>query len=191
MRALVTVFDQFHDPPKDASVRQRSRLDAYTSMQNVLLIRTGREAGLNARLNFDKLRPHSMPVLRDDLLKADDVLEAIRVPLREAIRFVAALSRREEAAGYQPHRPLYTDQRLSACMSIHLPDPQDDGYTHATRPPYFAKSPDDYADMVMRTADREGYDDVYMTWVSVRRIRARERGESFGEVSKRGTDDWA
>ncbi|KAK3065198.1 hypothetical protein LTS18_006407 [Coniosporium uncinatum] len=157
-------------------------------MQNVLLIPTGREAGLNARVNFDKVRSYSMPVLRDHLLKADDVLEAIRVPLREAIRFVAALSRREEAAGYEPHHPLYSDRRLSAC--IHLPDPQGDSYTHDNRPPYFAESADDYADTVIRTVDRAGYDYVYMTWVSVRRIGARERGEGFGDLSKRRTDDW-
>jgi len=185
------VFDQFHDPPKDASVRQRSKLDTFTSMQNILLIRTGREAGLNARVNLDELRQYSMPPLQNDLLKAEDVLEAIRVPLEKAIYFVAALSRQEEAAGHHPHHPLYSDRSLSACVSIQLPDPQDDGYTHDTRPPYFAKSANDYADTVMRTVDKEGYEYVYMTWVSVRRIRAREREEGFGDLSKRRTDHWA
>jgi hypothetical protein len=109
-RAVMIVLDQ--EVPKnhrdEISQRTGERitrpvcLEAFAPLQNLLLVRTGKEEALSAPIDFTSLAEHALPLARDDIPFGPSVdglpaeAMALRVPLPVAVTFLHNLQRHEE-----------------------------------------------------------------------------------------------
>ena len=164
-RALIILIDRFEPKGKRTNFHERVSIPRKAHVQTVLLLRTGDLSGLSAPIDFEPLRSKCVPLdFQDCTVNSSDI---IRVDVATAVNFITELLLREEAAF-----PNAKDNT------------QDESLCHLS--PSFDKdrvsfTADEYCNRIMEAAEERGIDEVWETWESVRRIKARERGESFRE----------
>ncbi|MCJ1344703.1 hypothetical protein MMC31_002906 [Peltigera leucophlebia] len=159
-RAIITVLDNF-GADANADFDGYVRLGRESHRRSLLLVRTGDESHLSAPLSFEKIRAESLPLDRSEII-SNDGIDAIRVSLATAVKFIADLQKREEAAFPIERDLLLADKSL-------CPSPTE-------QPRHKAFSADAYADNIMQQAEEKGIDKVSATWTAVRRIKAAELG---------------
>lgn len=95
-RAIVMVYDVCNsDWAKNSE--GYILLHEVICQQTVLMVRTGDERGLSEPINFDTIRGESLPMERSDFANHDRI-ETVRVSMLTAVRLIADLQRKEEAA---------------------------------------------------------------------------------------------
>ncbi|KAL8735794.1 MAG: hypothetical protein Q9166_000658 [cf. Caloplaca sp. 2 TL-2023] len=155
-RAIILVFDQVVEP--DVLKGSRLCLDQEVQRQNVLLILTGDNNGLNVPICFDAIRADSLETARPDV--PSPAVDMIRIPLKTAIQFVANLQQQQDAAAWRPPS-----------------DPRDSSVYSAKRGCYDA---DDearqWADRIIR---RESPHDIAPLRIAVDKIEGLKRGEKL------------
>lgn len=159
-RAIITVLDNF-GADANTDFDGYIRLGRESHRRSLLLVRTGDESHLSAPLSFEKIRAESLPLDRSEIT-SNDGIDAIRVSLATAVKFIADLQKREEAAFPVERDLLLADKSL-------CPSPTE-------QPRHKAFSADAYADNIMQQAEEKGIDKVSATWTAVRRIKAAELG---------------
>lgn len=97
-RAIVVILDELSPEEDVGGPDGRTYLDEEMQRQSIVLVLTGDDSGLSAPVTFNSLRAQSLPLVRTDCTASDNDIDVIRVFLALAIRFVADLERREEAA---------------------------------------------------------------------------------------------
>lgn len=165
-RAIITVLDNFGadaKPDFDGYIR----LGRESHRRSLRLVRTGDESHLSAPISFEKIRAEPLPLDRSDIT-ANDGIDAIRVSLATAVKFIADLQKREKAAFPIERDPLLVDDSL-------CPSP-------TGQPRHKAFSADAYADNIMQQAEKKGIDKVSATWTAVRRIKAAELGVEISDM---------
>lgn len=165
-RAIITVLDNFGadaKPDLDGYIK----LGRESHRRSLLLVRTGDESHLSAPISFEKIRAESLPLDRSDVT-ANDGIDAIRVSLATAVKFIADLQKREEAAFLIERDPLLVNDSL-------CPSP-------TGQPRHKAFGADAYADDIMQQAEEKGIDEFSDTWTAVRRIKAAELGVEIHDM---------
>lgn len=136
-KAIIVVLDQLDidtNPDPDGFIS----LDKVSERQNLLIVRTGDEASLSAPISFEGIRGQSLPLARSDIT-VNDGTDVVRLPLAIAVRFIAGLNQREEAAFPNLEEPSLVDLSLG---------PSDHGHV--------APSADAWADGIMQEAEEKG-----------------------------------
>jgi hypothetical protein len=126
------------------------------------------EEGLHESISFESLKSHSLPSGRFDVVpKGTDF---VRVSLATAVQFITDLEKAEDrrrlVTGEEP--PLDT----SICP-IFYPKEFETLGEKANR------SPEAWADGMIKAAEKYGYDNNSTTWESIRRVQAGLVGEVF------------
>jgi hypothetical protein len=94
-RAVIAILDE-----KDSwnDKQNLEEIDLWSPIQNLLLVRTGDESNLGTPISFSDMEKHSLPLSHNDLEAKAEGIEVIRVTLPVAVRFIAELEERENAA---------------------------------------------------------------------------------------------
>lgn len=136
--------------------------------QTVLIARTGVEEGLHESISFESLKSHSLPSNRFDVVTKG--IDFVRVSLATAVQFITDLEKAEN------HRRLVTGEEppldTSICP-IFYPKEFETLGEKANR------SPEAWADGMIKAAEKYGYDNNSTTWESIRRVQAGLVGEVF------------
>lgn len=140
-------------------------LHEQSRRQTVLLVRTKDESHLSAPISFESIKADCLPHNRIDV--AGSNIDSVRVSLAVAVEFIAELQRREEAAF--PHRSGIDGHICPAGV-------KGGALGHCL-------SADSWANELIQEAEVKGYDNVCLTWGSIRRLKARRRGETFNELT--------
>ena len=165
-RAIIVIIDQLNrdtgSDPKFVVLHEQSQ------RQSVLMVRTGEESHLSAPIDFESIGADRLPLDKTNV--AGRCIDCVRVSLATAVKFIANLQRREEAAfpncrGYAAIDGLLCPAGVKGGAPEHY------------------LSADSWADRLVQEAEEKGYDNVFETWESVRRVKARKRGESFSELT--------
>lgn len=153
-RAIIVILDEL---PLDKVVASDGSipLDEIMQRENVVLVLTGDDSGLSTPVTFESLIPRSLPLARVDWTASGNDIDAIRVPLALAVRFVADPERREQAA-YPATRPIAVDKSIYPL-------------------PVFNGSPvlsgDEWANEIIKEAVQKGKENVHQTRDALRRIK--------------------
>lgn len=98
--ALMVVQDNYIDPlthpelePLDLD--DPEYLNIYRQIQTVVLVRTGDEKFISTPIDFSTIVDKSLPLNRPDL-PPDSGIDAIRVSLHDAVKFIAEIQKHEE-----------------------------------------------------------------------------------------------
>ena len=170
-RAIVVMIDESHrfkrgsmtEPDGLVSLRKQAQI------QTILIARTGAEEGLSAPISFESLRSHFRPLQRIDVMRPN--VDVVRVSIAVAVKFIASLEAREELAFSKLTNEVIWDPQLAPNTAHEL------GETH-----HISCSPDLWADAHLMAAEEYGYDKIYQTWESIRRVKADLVGEKFYEL---------
>ena len=164
-RAIIMVLDELVEIEHGLHPDGCLLLDVELQRQNVLMVRTGDESGLSEPISFESVRHAALPLARPNL-NPHDGIEAIRVTLATAVRFVVDLQRREELA--------FPESAFSSAIDPALcPIAQ-----HSKMLPASSPNVDEWVDKLMEIADDEGVDNVREVQTAVSTIKAIHRGES-------------
>lgn len=125
--------------------------------QTVLVVLTGVNAGLP--ISLEKLIPHALPIRRMDVFG----LDAVRVPLDIAAKFFIELKTQFQHLG--GHNPHVIDQRM-------CPSATPKGYDRSV-----CYNPDTWVRAMQAAAEEHGYDSMWDTRESLRRVRAHQAGQ--------------
>lgn len=91
--AIIVVLDELSPEPEYEPVYDPDgfiSLDNEIQRQSVLMVRTGDESGLSAPISFESVREQALPLARPDI-ESNECIDAVRVTLAIAVRFVADL----------------------------------------------------------------------------------------------------
>lgn len=150
-RAIIIMMDQYVDPyPSDQYFPTIIYLEEHSKKQTVLLVRTGDDSHLTARVNFKALREGGLclPLERTDISATSE--DVVRVSLTTAVKYITDLQQREHTTFPEP-----------ATVSK------------------MEKSTNVWAEGILAEADAKGIDNCFETWLAVRRIKAARMGEIF------------
>jgi len=96
-------MDQYVDPyPPDLDFPTIIYLEEHSKKQTVLLVRTGDDSHLTARVNFKALRKGGLclPLERTDILATSE--DVVRVSLTTAVKFITDLQQMEHTTFLEP-----------------------------------------------------------------------------------------
>ncbi len=138
-------------------------LDKHLRRQTVIIVRTGDESNLSCPISFDDLRANGtfLPLARADISESDVDIDAVRVSLATAVKFVTHLERREEVAF-----PYLRVGSTDGCPS----------------------GAEEYAEEALKAAEEKVIDNVYAVWRTVRSIKAARQGDVSSEWLR--PDEW-
>ena len=160
-RAIIVVLDKLVlDPDEQGPVY----LDLELQRQNVLMVRTGNETGLSKPISFESVRDLALPLARPDIETHSDI-DAIRVPLATAVKFIVNLQRREEIAFPESAPSTAVDRGLYPLSDT--AEPYQDRTTDV----------DIWVDRELKLADEKGIDKVWTTRGAMLAVQAARRGE--------------
>ena len=145
-------------------------LEDAAEQQTVLIVRTGLEAGLSAKISFDSLRAKSLPLDRSDI-DGQPEIDIVRTSLTTAVRFVLDLEKIEIIAHPKSVRDCAWDPSINPGSPIRAVDGS------------ARHDPETWADALIEAAEKYGYDDDPITRNSIRRVQAAMVGEKFGELT--------
>ena len=164
-RAIVVLLDElslvesYEEDEEDGGMVY---LDDKMERQSVVLVRTGDDARLSRPISFVSLRAHSLPLARDDLIGGDVGVDAIRVSLGLAVRFIKDLEQREERA--YPHvRPSTVDG--SICPSAVFNGPP-------------IRDADEYVEKIMEKPSERRLDKYSGTRAALKAIETASNGSN-------------
>ena len=163
-QAIIVVLDRL-------STGEFVNIRAEGHTLTVLLILTGDTSGLSAPISFESVEAECLPLGYNEL-QVDGDISLVRVSVATAVKFIADLERREEAA--------YPDTRDHPLEKWLCPKRY---YTYIPRShsrtdfDYAYLSEDEFVEAAMQSADENGIDAVRYTFQAVRRIKAEERKE--------------
>ncbi len=165
-RAIIIVIDLFNlDTVSDPDF---VILHEQSQRQTVLMIRTGEESHLSAPISFESIKADCLALARTDV--AGNNIDSVRVSLAIAVEFIANLQRREEAA--------FPNSRDRSAIDRGLcPAGEKQGV------PDQCPSADSWANEVMQKAEEKEYDNVFLAWDAIRRVKASKRRESVGKLT--------
>lgn len=165
-RAIVVILDELSPEEDVGGLDARIYLDEEMPRQSIVLVLTGDDSGLSAPVTFDSLRAQSLPLARADCTASDNDIDVIRVSLALAVRFVADLERREEAA--------FPETRSSTIDGSICPSAVSNGPS--------IHSANEWANQIIKQAVDKEKENVCETRHVLQRIQAVKRGEedSFG-----------
>ena len=164
-RAIIMVFDELVSREDVSYPGGYVEIDEELQRQNVLMVRTDDESGLSEPISFESVRHTALPLARPDL-NSHGGIEAIRVTLAAAVRFVVDLQRREELA--------FPESAPSSAVEPALcPLPR-----HSKMLPASTTNVDEWVDKLMEIADDEGVDNVREVQTAVSAVKAMHRGEN-------------
>ena len=144
----------------------------YAQIQDVLIARTGVEEGLSTPISFDSLRSSRLPLQRYDDVTVPNV-DVVRVTLAMAVEFIAGLEAREELAFPKSKNELSQEKWLNPS-----PPTKSEGGDHEV----CRCSPEAWADAHIEAAEKHGYDSIYKTRQSIRRVQAKTVGQEYDEL---------
>lgn len=160
--AIIVVLDELGPEPEydpDGFIL----LDDVLRSQSFLMIRTGEESGLSAPISFQSVREQALPLARPDR-GSNNCVDAVRVTLATAVRFVADLQRREEAA---------IPESAPASIEQDLNPP----FPRAKIGPGNIPNVEEWVDQCMQMADENGIKSIQPTRQALLNVRAAQRGE--------------
>lgn len=162
-RSIFLVVDEY-TPPEYISYDDGDclDLDSHAMKQTVIMVRTGREDFLSGSISFQQLRDSNLcsELQRGEVDLTPLPIDAVRVSLVTAVRFITDLEKREDAA--------FPDLRVK-------PDTQD---------------AEERVDRILRQADEEGHDNVPEVWEAIRAFRAHAIGDfDFRQFLRPGSRD--
>jgi hypothetical protein len=163
--AIIIVMDRYVDPDViEENGRWFIELDKHSRRQTVIMVRTGDESNLSGPISFDDLRANGtcLPLARTDIPEPDIDVDAVRVSLATAVKFVADLEQREEVA--------------FPCLRVGSETDDCSG------------GAEEYAEETLKAAEEKGIDNVHATWRTVRSIKATRRGDVSIEWLR--PDEW-
>ena len=164
-RAIIVVLDEL---VRECDKEDAVYLDLEVQRQNVVMVRTGDEAGLSEPVSFESVKDLALPLARPDIEKNSDI-DAIRVPLATAVQFMVNLQRREEIAIPESAPGTAVDPKL--CPFTHKTELYEDKITNV----------DDWVDRVMERVDEMGIENVRVAQEAMETIQAARRGETPDE----------
>ncbi|KAI4202022.1 MAG: hypothetical protein LQ346_002044 [Caloplaca aetnensis] len=166
--AIILIMDRVNDSAKELSTAADGflRLQRFAQLQTILLVRTGDDEQLSASISFDSLKDQSLPLDRSDATGQEDNI--IRVTLATAVKFITNLEEREASAQPDTHYRKLIDPSLCPWAP--------EGFEGDNQVCY---DPETWADANLAMTERDGCDNNFMTWQSIRRILARREGEDF------------
>ncbi|MCJ1268446.1 hypothetical protein MMC22_008334 [Lobaria immixta] len=153
--AIIVVLDELAPEPVPEPDGSAS-LGRLLREQNVLLVLTGDDSNLSAPINFESIRAQSLPLARNDI-PVNPKIDAVRVSLATAVRFIADLQQREEMAFPNLRDYSVIDQSISPCT-------QNFGGGNLNA--------DAYAGMVMQRVEENGINNVSEAYDAVVRVKA-------------------
>ena len=161
-QAIVILYDE-HLPDVAHESDGTFSLDKDVERRTAVMILTGHSSGLSSPIDFDPIRSSSLPVARDDI-GAIDASNVIRVPLKTAVKFIAELQQREEAAS-RSSKPLATD-KLNGPRK-HIPwedvDNEDDFVESVLDRPYEDRSKQDHLDYALKKFEMENRGETFVS----------------------------
>ena len=171
-RAIIVILDELFNldnlvPDIDKDVDGFALYDKVSHKQNVIMVRTGDESCLSAPISFESISAQCLPLDRSDITVGGNI-DAVRVSVATAVRFIADLQRREEAAFPNSGGRSVLDTSL-------CPSTRELGYVTLCA--------DAWADKLIQKAEEEGFDKIYETRAAVRRVKAAKRGEVVDELT--------
>lgn len=172
-RAIITVLDRFDNEDEFANIKDQIH------RQTLLLILTGDSSGLSAPISFDSIATECLP-LESNELQVDNDARMVRVTVGTAVKFITDIEKRELAA--------YPETQNHSIDSRHCPRRYVDDINSATNDPGEAVlTADEYADMIMRRAEKVGIDGDRKSYESVRRVEAAQKGDVWPQPDR---DPW-
>lgn len=144
----------------------------YAQIQDVLIARTDVKEGLSAPISFDSLRSSRLPLQRYDDITVSNV-DVVRVTLAVAIEFIAGLEARKELAFSKLKNELSQEKWLNSS-----PSTESEGRDHEV----CRCSPEAWADAHIEAAEKHGYDSIYETRQSIRRVQAKMVRQEYYEL---------
>ena len=129
------------------------------------MVRTGDDSGLSEPISFESVRHAALPLARPDLNSHDEI-EAIRVTIATAVRFIVDLQRREELAFPKSAFKSAVDSALRPLSR------------HPKMSRANTNNVDEWVDRLMEIADDEGVDNVTEVRTAVSTVKAMHRGET-------------
>ena len=157
-RAILVIIDRL---PPHHELDPPARLDDIMQRLSVILVLTGDDSGLITPITFDGLRAQSLPLARTDCTAGGDGVNAIRVPLGLAVRFIADLERKQDAA-FRGRRSGTVDESICPFAVCNGPN---------------ICSADEWVNEIVKRAVAEGEENVLETRYALQRIQAAQRGE--------------
>ena len=157
-RAILVIIDRL---PPHHELDPPARLDDIMQRLSVILVLTGDDSGLITPITFDGLRAQSLPLARTDCTAGGDGVNAIRVPLGLAVRFIADLERKQDAA-FRGRRSGTVDESICPFAVCNGPN---------------ICSADEWVNEIVKRAVAEGEENVFETRYALQRIQAAQRGE--------------
>jgi hypothetical protein len=156
-RAIIAILDE-----KDSWNHRQDleEIDLWSPTQSLLLVQTRDESNLSTPISFSDIEKHSLPLSQNDLEAKAEGIDVIRVTLPVAVRFIAELEERENAASPELRNDAV---EMDRCLNIEFGDP--------------ALNVDTWVEKIMQEAEEKEVDNVKRTWQSVRRVKAAQRGE--------------
>jgi hypothetical protein len=94
-RAIIAIPDEKASWDGRQSIEE---IDLWSPTQSLLLVRTSDESNLSTPISFSDVEKHSLPLSQNDLEAKAEGIDVIRVTLPVAVRFIAELEERENAA---------------------------------------------------------------------------------------------
>jgi hypothetical protein len=167
-RAIVVLIDQL-DPGESLQPGDFVYVDKYAQEQSVVMIRTGDESCLSAPISFESIREHSLPLDRSDITACDEI-DAVRVSLTTAVRFVADLQRREDDAYPYARDHSLIDTSLGPSAPCGIDEIE-----------FLATSADEWADKIMQDVEERGVDNVVYAQLAINKIQAAKNGDALDE----------
>ncbi|KAL9597822.1 MAG: hypothetical protein Q9219_004899 [cf. Caloplaca sp. 3 TL-2023] len=166
--ALVVIVDtnwynyQEKEPDGRYSIRKAAR------KATVLITRTGVEEGLSAPISFAGIQTQSLPGQHYDAEALGP--DTVRVSVVEAVRFLFDLEQREKLA----YPDIYDCRPHDKSLDPLPPKGYEDS-------PEVSRDPQTWADAVIDSAEKYGYDNVRASHESVRRVWASLSGDDYCE----------
>ena len=167
-KAIILMMDRYEIESQYDPDGLRSLEDA-AQQQTVLIVRTGSEAGLSARISFDSLRTKSLLLDRSDM-DSQPSIDVVRTFLTTAVRFILDLEKREMIARGESVEDYGSDPSIDPRSPIRAVD---ESARH---------DPETWADALIEGAEKYGYDNDPITKTSIRRVQAAMIGENYGEL---------
>ena len=158
-QTVIVILDEL-PPEQDLAAHEMSyedEMDEELQRQSVILVRTGKDISLSKPISFESIRMHSLPLARLDCSATDAGINVIRVPLGIAVRFIADLERREEAA-FPKVRSTTNAVDGSICPNA---------ITHGP----VIREPDEWVTEILKQATEKGPENVYEVKAALRDIR--------------------
>ncbi|KAL8738193.1 MAG: hypothetical protein Q9190_008034 [Brigantiaea leucoxantha] len=163
-RAIIVIIDHLWKPDEGHVIARD--FHKWAECQPVLVALTGSQEGLSAPISLEDLHSQSLPLERSD--GGAHNVDVVKVPLTTAVQFILKLEAKEEIAIPASNADLLIDINLSPSDTL-----------KKSRPLQARYNPAAWADALVSEAEKFGYDNVFQTRDSMRRVLSDLIGEDY------------